>query len=125
MLRHREAGVCEGDRGRSHTYSELASWAVMEGRLRQFGEARRLFRLSVASNPTCAQACQAWACMEFKAGDADAARDLFQKGVNADPCHVAVWQAWADMEKNIGDWEQGPACSLPETATVDLCGRTL
>ena len=108
----------------THTQS-WQSCAVMEGRLRQFGEARRLFRLSVASNPTHAQAWQAWACMEFKAGGADAARDLFQKGVNAYPCHVAVWQAWADMEKKIGDWEQGPACSLPETATVDLCGRTL
>ena len=81
-------------------------WALMESKLEDYKQARKLFQAATKADPNNAPSWQAWAVMESKLEDYEQARKLFQAATKADPNDAPSWQAWALMESKLEDYEQ-------------------
>lgn len=74
------------------------SWASMELEARNMREAKRLFKVILATDPTNVEAGLGLALWEAETGKQDAARDRFQALHRAHPDDVLVMQAYAVFE---------------------------
>jgi len=78
--------------------------ALLEQRLTNVAEARRLFQAAVRADPSDAPSWQAYALFEKGQGNVDEARRLFQAAVRADPSDAPSWQAYALFERDQRDY---------------------
>ena len=78
------------------------AWALMEQRLGDVEEARRLFALGLQATPKNRYLWLAWAQLEAEAGAAAKARELFAAGAALNGRDAPLLQAWAVMEAGQG-----------------------
>jgi tetratricopeptide (TPR) repeat protein len=80
--------------------------ALLQKELRNFDEARRLFKRAVEADPFNAPAWQAYALFEKEQRNFAEARRLFKRAVEADPSHAPAWQAYALFEKEQRQYDE-------------------